>query len=194
MATEERNQGRRSRNERKNRNRIRKKGKKAEKPRTIKYESTLAPLLLIRFWNYFYKQDTTCLLVAWPKTKRKSLCCGGFAAKTARIMEYWHSACQSPVCLTDSDRGRCSPILSSSGNISQENDGLNDWQLAPSVTAEVVLGSRGFYGRRNSELHLTKDGKHDDSIVNSSEEYVASFASRFVALGACTKSQLLCSY
>ena len=111
-------------------------------------------------------------------------------------MEYWHSACQSPVCLTDSDRGRCSPILSSSGNISQEN-GLNDWQLAPSVTAEVVLGSRGFYGRRGSELHLTKDGKHDDdddSIVNSSEENVASFASRFVALGACTKSQLLCSY
>ena len=115
-------------------------------------------------------------------------------------MEYWHSACQSPVSgLTDSDRGRCSPILSSSGNISQEN-GLNDWQLAPSVTAEVVLGSRGFYGRRGSELHLTKDGKHDDdddddSIVNSSEENVASFASRFVALGfACTKSQLLCSY
>ena len=115
-------------------------------------------------------------------------------------MEYWHSACQSPVSgLTDSDRGRCSPILSSSAcNISQENDGgLNDWQLAPSVTAEVVLGSRGFYGRRGSELHLTKDGKHDDdddSIVNSSEENVASFASRFVALGACTKSQLLCSY
>ena len=113
-------------------------------------------------------------------------------------MEYWHSACQSPVSgLTDSDRGRCSPILSSSGNISQENDGLNDWQLAPSVTAEVVLGSRGFYGRRGSELHLTKDGKHDDDVdsIVSSEENVASFASRFVALGfACTKSQLLCSY
>jgi len=105
-------------------------------------------------------------------------------------MEYWHSACQSPVCLTDSDRGRCSPILSSSGNISQEN-GLNDWQLAPSVT-EVVLGSRGFYGR--SSEHLTKDGKHDDDSIVSSEENVASFASRFVALGACTKSQLLCSY
>lgn len=110
-------------------------------------------------------------------------------------MEYWHSACQSPVCLTDSDRGRCSPILSSSGNISQEN-GLNDWQLAPSVTAEVVLGSRGFYGRSISSEHLTKDGKHDDDVdsIVSSEENVASFASRFVALGACTKSQLLCSY
>ena len=61
-------------------------------------------------------------------------------------------------------------------------------------TEVVVLGSRGFYGR--SSEHLTKDGKHDDdddSIV-SSEENVASFASRFVALGACTKSQLLCSY
>ena len=113
-------------------------------------------------------------------------------------MEYWHSACQSPVCLTDSDRGRCSPILSSSAcNISQENDGgLNDWQLAPSVTAEVVLGSRGFYGRSISSEHLTKDGKHDDDVdsIVSSEENVASFASRFVALGACTKSQLLCSY
>ena len=139
----------------------------------------------------------------WPKTKRQSLCCGGFAAKTARIMEYWHSACQSPVSgLTDSDRGRCSPILSSSAcNISQENDGgLNDWQLAPSVTAEVVLGSRGFYGRSISSEHLTKDGKHDDDVdsIVSSEENVASFASRFVALGfaSCTKSQpqLLCSY
>jgi hypothetical protein len=190
VATEERNQGRRSRNETK-KNRIRKKGKKAEKPRTIKYESTTT------LTDSILEQDTTCLLVAWPKTKRKSLCCGGFAAKTARIMEYWHSACQSPVSgLTDSDRGRCSPILSSSGNISQENDGLNDWQLAPSVTAEVVLGSRGFYGRRSSE-HLTKDGKHDDDVdsIVSSEENVASFASRFVALGfACTKSQLLCSY
>ncbi len=115
-------------------------------------------------------------------------------------MEYWHcGACQSPVSgLTDSDRGRCSPILSSSGNISQEN-GLNDWQLAPSVTEIVVLGSRGFYGRRTSEQqHLTKDGKHDDDVdsIVSSEENVASFASRFVALGAActTKSQLLCSY
>ena len=119
-------------------------------------------------------------------------------------MEYWHSACQSPVSgLTDSDRGRCSPILSSSAcNISQENDGgLNDWQLAPSVTAEVVLGSRGFYGRSISSEHLTKDGKHDedvDSIVSSEENVASSFASRFVALGfaSCTKSQpqLLCSY
>ena len=63
-------------------------------------------------------------------------------------MEYWHGACQAPIRLTDSDRGRCSSqeadLTGSASYIDKAEtypDIINDWQLAP-VAKVVVLGSR----------------------------------------------------
>ena len=64
-------------------------------------------------------------------------------------MEYWHGACQAPIRLTDSDRGRCSlqeaDLTGSASYIDKAETypdiQINDWQLAP-VAKVVALGSR----------------------------------------------------